>query len=199
MTDYWISDLHFGHKNILEYCKRPWNSVDEMNEGLISNWNQIIKTEDNVFVVGDMMMGPSSAWEGILNRLNGRIHLVKGNHDHKFVKQTYVQSRMVWIKDYYEYRVQDADAENGKNQLIIMQHFAPYVWDESHKGSWALSGHSHGSLDLWHRERLSLDVGVDAETSKYFPISYQQIKYAMSNKNINLVDHHGVRKDESES
>lgn len=191
MTIWFSSDLHFNHVNIREYCPtRPGLSLEEMNEILIKNWNSRIQQDDEVYMLGDMMMGRSIYWESILNRLMGKIYLIKGNHDKKFVKQEFARDRMEWIKDYFELRVQDKNASNGKNQLIILQHFAPYVWNESHRGSWALSGHSHGSLDRWHEERLSLDVGVDGEHTNYHPISYEEIKKIMLKKSIKVVDHH---------
>lgn len=191
-TNLWFtSDTHFGHKNILEFCpNRPGKDIQEMNEALIRNWNSCVQPDDDVYHLGDFMMGQSLYWESTLNRLQGNIHLVAGNHDRKFKKQPYVQERMVWIRDYYELRVKDEDALNSKNQLIVMQHYAPYVWNENHKGAWALCGHSHGSADLYHRLGLSLDVGVDAENSNYFPISYTKIKQTMARKVIHIVDHH---------
>jgi calcineurin-like phosphoesterase family protein len=228
MTTYFVSDTHWGHRNIPFYCTKRaelWGTQDvkdlvrltalgkiskdelktaiqdlstsieetiqRMSEGLIQNWNSRVVPEDEVYHIGDFMMGSASRWESILSRLNGKIHLVAGNHDRKFRKQQYVIDRMEWIKDYHQLYIKDPTAENGKNQLIVLQHFAPYVWEDSHRGSWALSGHSHGSLDKWHRDRLSLDVGVDAEHTNYFPISYEEVRAAMKKKSINFVDHHG--------
>ena len=165
-------------------------SVERMSSGVIDEWNSVVGQDDDVCVTGDMMMGQSKNWEGYLNRLKGNIHLVSGNHDKKFRKQQYVIDRMVWIKDYHEMRVRDPEASNGKNQLIVMQHYAPYVWNENHRGSWAICGHSHGSLDEYHRDRLSLDVGVDAENSDYKPLSYEKIRGIKQKKSINVVDHH---------
>jgi len=191
---YFTSDTHFGHNNIRTYCPgRPGGDVIEMNEILIQNWNDRVKPNDEIFHLGDFMMGHKMYWESTLSKLNGNIHLIKGNHDKKFAKQPYVIERMVWIKDYHELTIQDPDAANGKSQLIILQHYAQMVWKDNHKGSWAFSGHSHGSLDHIHRKRLSLDVGVDAEYIGYAPISYKEVKKIMDKKNIKIVDHHGEK------
>lgn len=175
-------------------CERPSSFIDKsvtnMNEGLINNWNSRVLPGDDVYILGDFMMGQSVHWETMLRRLHGTLFLIKGNHDHKFVKQQFVKDRMEWIKDYHELRVPDKDSKHGKKQLIVMQHYAPYVFNGSHRGSWSLSGHSHGSLDKWHRDRLSLDVGVDSEHMNYFPISYEQVKKIMSTKKVKFVDHH---------
>ena len=166
-------------------------SIQRMNEGLIKNWNEHISDTDDVYHCGDFMMGQSIYWESILNRLNGRIHLIRGNHDEKFVKKDFVKDRMIWIKDYYELNVSDPEPlRGGKKQKIVLSHFAFKVWNKSHHGVWSCSGHSHGSLDKWHREQLSLDVGVDSEHTNYYPISYEELKKVMSKKDVKFVDHH---------
>ena len=171
-------------------------SVQCMNEGLIANWNSRIMPDDNVYHDGDFMMGSSRAWESILNRLNGNIHLIKGNHDYKFVKQSYVKVRVEWIREDYLLTVKDPEASNGRSQRIILHHFAKHVWEDSHKGTWNLFGHSHGSLDNWCKDRLSIDIGVDSEHTNYFPISYEEIKKIMSKKSIKVVDHHDTNTGE---
>jgi calcineurin-like phosphoesterase family protein len=78
---YFTSDTHFNHSNILNYCSRPWSTVEEMNEGLIKNWNEVVNPGDTVYHLGDFAMGNRKLIPEILARLNGRIILVRGNHD----------------------------------------------------------------------------------------------------------------------
>ena len=79
MKDIWIiSDTHFGHYNIIKYCDRPFKNVTDMDEALITNWNNEIKKDDKVYHLGDFGL-PSSY--NILPYLHGRIRLVLGNHD----------------------------------------------------------------------------------------------------------------------
>jgi calcineurin-like phosphoesterase family protein len=82
MTIFFTSDLHFGHENIIKYCGRPWSNVQEMNEALITNWNSRVQPGDTVYLLGDFAMGQKS---NILfrKRLNGKIILIRGNHDRK--------------------------------------------------------------------------------------------------------------------
>ena len=79
------SDLHFRHKKIIEYCNRPWSTVEEMNEGLIQRWNSVVKKDDSIILVGDAAMVSSKHGRGeatdMLLRLNGKKTLVRGNHD----------------------------------------------------------------------------------------------------------------------
>ncbi|MCX6365194.1 MAG: hypothetical protein NTX57_00570 [Armatimonadetes bacterium] len=78
-----------------------------------------------------------------------------------------------WVRDYYELKVEDADAPSGK-QRIVLCHYAFRVWRNAHHGSWHLYGHSHGSLPGAGR---SMDVGVDCHD--FSPISYEQVKAAL--------------------
>lgn len=76
-----ISDLHFFHTNIIKYCDRPFKDIEEMNKVLIDNWNSIVEKDDLIVVVGDFVFGSTDNLEYITNSLNGRILLVRGNHD----------------------------------------------------------------------------------------------------------------------
>ena len=81
-----ISDLHFGHANIIRYCARPFShdAVDEMDKVLIKNWNYTVKPVDRIFHIGDLCYGPDAKDPSeYLQRLNGKIFLIDGNHDEK--------------------------------------------------------------------------------------------------------------------
>ncbi len=81
MKIYMIADTHFSHKNIIDYCNRPFNNVDEMNQTIINNWNKIVKKNDVVYHLGDFFLGSKYDLEDIVNQLNGKIYLIRGNHD----------------------------------------------------------------------------------------------------------------------
>jgi len=80
--DYLVSDLHLDHDNIIDYCDRPFSSVEEMNERLVERWNTVIDSTDEVLYGGDLTIRSSAAalldW---LNELNGEIVFLLGNHD----------------------------------------------------------------------------------------------------------------------
>ena len=80
MKYFLIADPHFGHKNIIRYCNRPFRDVGEMNKKIIRNWNNIVSKNDVVFVLGDYVFGRELARE-ITPMLHGRKILIKGNHD----------------------------------------------------------------------------------------------------------------------
>ena len=86
---YYTSDTHFNHKNIIDYCGHPFFKLDgqpdvpAMNRTLISNWNGVVMPGDTVYHLGDFGMGPWKEWASFRKKLNGKIVLIKGNHDKK--------------------------------------------------------------------------------------------------------------------
>ena len=80
------SDLHLGHKNILKLCNRPFSSIEEMDAVLIENWNRKVHKNDQVYILGDLMYRNEKLPEEYLRQLNGKKHLITGNHDRAWVK-----------------------------------------------------------------------------------------------------------------
>lgn len=81
MNTYIISDTHFNHANIIKYCHRPFKSIKEMNETIIKNWNSIVKSDDIIYHLGDFILGSEWDLKNMVARLNGKIYLIRGNHD----------------------------------------------------------------------------------------------------------------------
>jgi calcineurin-like phosphoesterase family protein len=184
---WFTSDTHFYHKKIVEYCKRPWNSVEEMNEGLIERWNSVVKPDDTIYHLGDFAFAGATKTLDILRRLNGNKRWIRGNHDHPKVTQRAVDEGLVqWCRDYYLLRVADQDMDGSYTQMIALCHFPIESWDSLHHGAWHLHGHCHGSLPS---DGKRMDAGVDCNT--WYPISYDDVKLVLSKRPIHIVDHHG--------
>lgn len=183
MTTWFTSDPHYGHKNILKLCNRPFASIEEMNERLIANYNYLVHSGDNVYILGDFSFGDAAFTNSVLSRLNGNKHLIFGNHDHVFFKDKSLLSHFVWARDMSEIKVQD--------QRIVLCHYSMRVWNKSHFGSYQLYGHSHGTLPD-DPNLLSMDVGVDP--CHYKPISFDEVRAHMDKKTFKPIDHHGEKK-----
>lgn len=83
---YYIADCHFYHRNLLTHLdNRPFSSVEEMNGCMIEKWNSKVRTNDEVVVLGDLSFGNGEETNKVLAELNGRIYLINGNHDDKFL------------------------------------------------------------------------------------------------------------------
>jgi calcineurin-like phosphoesterase family protein len=185
--DYFISDTHFYHHNVIQYSNRPFANALEMNDALICNWNAVVKPDDRVFHLGDVGFCSVVKLHEILDRLNGRIHLIKGNHDHKTVgKDAALQRRFVWVKDYHE--------ESIDGQFVVMAHYPILEWNRAHRGSLMLHGHCHGSRDADNVALRRLDVGVDSFCKNgYSPRSFKEVAAELLPKPMQT--HHGRNED----
>lgn len=182
INDWFTADDHFGHRRIIEYSKRPFTTIEEHDEALIANWNARVQPGDNVYHLGDLTFLKPEKAKPLIERLNGKIHYIQGNHDKTAFA---LRGMFVWYKEVAEIEVQ--------GQAIWLSHYAHRVWNRSHHGVWHLYGHSHGSLpDL--KDSMSFDVGVDCHG--YKPISFDEVKAIMSKKSFVPVDHHGDREFE---
>ena len=79
-----ISDSHYNHANIIKFCNRPFDTVDEMNAYMVEQWNSVVKPQDKVYHLGDVYMGGGYSREqtsSLLSSLNGHKRLILGNHD----------------------------------------------------------------------------------------------------------------------
>lgn len=183
MTIWFTSDTHYGHKNIIEYSKRPFKDADEMEEAMISNWNNVVQKGDTVYHLGDFAFyNDRKRIEDILSRLRGQKHLILGNHDEKRP----AQGNSFWASVGHYKRIKI------DGQRIILFHYAMKVWHGCHRGAWQLYGHSHGSLPV-DLKRKHFDVGVDCWN--FTPISYEQVAKEMEKHEFLPVDHHGQNAD----
>ena len=167
---YFTADTHFNHKNIIQYCNRPFQTVEEMNETLIQNWNNVVRTNDIIFHLGDFGFGKINKSIDILKRLNGKKYLITGNHDKKLNNE--FKSYFEFVRSYYEIK----DIEPN----IVLNHYSSIVWHKQHHGTWLLYGHHHGKLkESFYRK--SMDVGIDCHPY-YRPFHYDEIKEILNNR-----------------
>jgi calcineurin-like phosphoesterase family protein len=96
---WFTSDHHFGHKNIIEFSKRPFASVDEMNVEMIKRWNEKVRQDDIVYHVGDFALMSPGKLRQLRSQLNGRICLITGNHESsKFYPLSYDDVKSIMAK-----------------------------------------------------------------------------------------------------
>jgi len=165
MNIWFTADQHLGHQNIIRHCNRPFQTIQEMDDTLIANWNSRVARGDLVYHVGDIIFRSANHPIQYLRRLNGKIHLFRGNHDRGMLKQC--SQHFVAIDDLKTIKV---DGEK-----IVLCHYAMRVWDSSHRGALHLFGHSHGRLPPYG---LSFDVGVDSHDFHVW--SWDEIKAKMA-------------------
>jgi len=174
---WFTSDEHFGHRNIIKFCKRPFTDLDDMRTGLIERHNSVVASYDTVYHLGDMFWRTlrTRDAEDIVSRLHGTHYYIKGNHEELVEMSDFTLKRWFgWIQE--RALIEPPD---GPRYGIVLDHFAGRVWHHSDKGSWQLYGHSHGELPDDHN-LLSMDVGVDA--NNWYPVSLVEVRKRMEEK-----------------
>lgn len=169
------ADEHYNHRRILEYSKRPFGSIQEMDAELIRRHNAVVGPEDTVIHAGDFTLAGPQFARRILEQLQGRHVFVRGSHD-KWLRKA--QSPVLFdpVHEILELVIE--------GQPVVVCHYAMRVWPKSHYGSWQLFGHSHGRLPPLGKQ---LDVGVDCHD--FAPVSWHKVVEIMKTRedNPNLV------------
>lgn len=164
---FFTADEHYGHANIIRYCKRPFASVAEMDSELIRRHNEVVGAKDIVVHAGDFTLAPPQVARQYLTRLTGEHVFIRGSHDR-------------WMSgppvDLWEKTID--------GQYLVVCHYAMRVWPRSHYNSWQLFGHSHGGLEPVGKQ---WDVGVD--NNNFYPLSFKELRAIMDKRpdNFNLV------------
>ena len=126
MNKVWlISDNHFNHQKIIEYCNRPFKTVEQMNEEMIKKWNSVVKEGDKIYHLGDFGFGSKKQIANVVSKLNGRIFLILGNHDNH-TPQWY---RDAGVKEVYDHPIiiKDFIVLSHAPQPFICDSRTPYV------------------------------------------------------------------------
>jgi len=182
---FFTSDTHWNHANIINLCRRPFRDVNHMNDMLVENWNSVVTDDDTVFHLGDFALGGSDVWNKVLSRLNGKIYLILGNHDHKNIRQGYMD-KFEAVVPQMQIRIE--------NRSIYLNHYPFLCYGGTYRKPedtvWQLFGHVHSGpngtgIDIDRLKYLfptQYDVGVD--NNNYIPVSYIQVKHIIE-KQVN--------------
>lgn len=164
-TTWFSADTHFGHRGILKMEGRPWDDIARHDDDLVHAWNSRVRPNHDVFFLGDFAMNSSrERCQEVFARLNGKKHLIIGNHD----GDRHVS--LPWASEPADLRTIHVDQVR-----LVLCHYALRTWDGMWRGALHLYGHSHGKLPGTSR---SLDVGVDAWG--YRPVSLAEIQERMA-------------------
>jgi calcineurin-like phosphoesterase family protein len=180
---WFTSDWHIGHKNIIEYCKRPFRGVEEMDRTILDNFFSMVKKGDTVYYLGDL----SFHVEPIKNILMHiamagiKFYYIIGNHDNYSAAK-----RFVYIQFHESvYDLMDIDIEG---QPVTLCHYPMLTFNKSHFGAWQLFGHHHNGG--FHKNippavmGKKLNVGVDIHD--FCPVPWDSVKEYMSKQPNNF-------------
>lgn len=162
---YYIADCHFFHAVLnVAMDKRGFDTVEEMNEVMIERWNQKVRKNDEVVILGDFSWGKGEETNEVLRRLNGKLFLIQGNHDRFLKDKSFNLDRFEWVKQYAEL--------SDEGRKVILSHypmpFYNYQYrldDQGKPKSYMLYGHVHDTPDeqlMLKIQKLIEETEVDA-------------------------------------
>ena len=144
---YYIADPHFFHAALnTKMDRRGFENVEQMNQYMLDKWNQKVRKNDEVIILGDLSWGKAEETNKLLEKLNGRLYLIQGNHDRFLKNNDFNAKRFVWIKPYEE-------LQDNKRKVIlchypIMCYNGQYRVDENGNPKvYMLYGHVHDTQD----------------------------------------------------
>lgn len=132
--NFYIADMHFGHKNVIRYDNRPFDSIEEMDKAMITLWNETVGDNDVVYILGDFSWYKEEKTAFILGCLKGHKVLIKGNHDHISPK----------VARHFDRICEYAEIKDGEEK-VVMSHYPMPFWNGQHINSIHLYGHVHNS------------------------------------------------------
>lgn len=189
---YFIADLHFSHAGTLYFHPQRREaagiSVDELksdraasvlkhDEWLINLWNETVRREDTVYILGDFCLGNRERAEKILQRLKGKKFFIEGNHD----------KSVHGLERYFEWYGQIKEAKFSNNQYdfidpnetfcVELCHYPLLTWNRRPHGTCMVHGHTHGSIEDFNTSSLELrvDVGLDTKFADYNLVSLEKL------------------------
>jgi len=164
--NYYTSDLHLGHFNIIRFCNRPFKDTEEMDNALISNWNARITNRDDVYIVGDLMYRISQDPASYLDKLKGKKHLIFGNHDSAWMKK-------VDLSKYFESVDRMSVINTGKCKVTLCHY--PMM---NFEGKFMVYGHLHNNKNDTYWKLLStMENALNAcvEVNGYQPVTFEEL------------------------
>ena len=175
--NYYIADNHFGHTNIIKHDNRPFENASIMDEVMINNWNNVVKENDTVYMLGDFSWHDEEGTISVLDKLVGQKVFITGNHD---VISDNIANRFISVHDYLE-------ITDGKEK-VIMSHYPMLFWNGQFDDTVHLYGHVHNLIqwrvcEKWRQELKQLqnipmrmyNVGCMMDWMGYAPQTLQEI------------------------
>lgn len=180
MRAWFTADLHFGHRAILKYTDRPFSDLDDMKMHIVSMWNRHIRHSDDVYVLGDFTFEKKQEALDTFHALNGRKHLIVGNHDGDPTR------KLPWET------VSHIKTFRGEDVRIVMCHYPMLTWNNAHHGALHIHGHSHGNINHLNAHTTRFDVGIDNHPDLR-PFSLEELLTTMfAGRAYEPIDHHAA-------
>lgn len=147
---YYIADCHFFHEKVRLMDKRPFESLEEMHEVMIQRWNERVGKKDEIVILGDFSMGRAEETMGILQRLQGKKYLIRGNHDNRYLHGSNKFDRQLFQSiEFYQ------EMHDNKRKVILC-HYPVICYNGQYRGdvTYMLYGHVHETMDYQNVQKF---------------------------------------------
>ena len=170
MTIWITSDWHFNHDKEFVWKERGFNSVDEMNKKIIENYNSLVSPDDDVYVLGDLMLGPAAAGIDCIKQLKGKLHIALGNHDTETRKNLYYELPNIIEIGYALYL-------KYRKHHFLLTHYPCYTGNIEKEAltqmTLNLYGHTHQKTNFFNNNFFMYHCGIDSHNC--YPINIDNI------------------------
>lgn len=171
MRTLFIADTHFGHKNCIEFDGRPWETIEEGDEEMIRRWNEKVSKEDHVYALGDFVCRNKLYVKSYTDRLNGHIHLIRGNHD----KRNEQFDRC--FEEITDYKDMPISLYGKPARLILCHYFIPF-YNGQRRYTFMLHGHTHRSKDSDFEEKFKEEIRMSGVRCEAYNVGCMWQDYA---------------------
>lgn len=181
---FYIADIHFNDSKVFQKCFRPFTNFDDFANEIVIRWNNKVKNDDIVYVLGDIAEDDSVNCISIFKKMNGHKHLIIGNHDSKIIKEAEINcvfESISFIK-----------LIDDKGRKVCLCHYPLMDWMEFNRDGYLVYGHIHNKTDKnnkaykqikeYYADKKAYNAGVDV--TNFEPVTLDEmIKLKEANKN----------------
>ncbi len=173
---FYTSDLHLGHKSVLK-CRTMYETVEEMNEALIANWNKKVHKNDTIYILGDLSYRSETPVKNYLERLKGNKYLILGNHDRDWLRKISEEE----LSQYFSGIDSLVTFKMNKTKITLC-HYPMLEWSgsryASNGSSYLIHGHIHSTKNeiyeyIKKNQPTALNCGVDVNHLE--PVTFEEL------------------------
>lgn len=167
MKFWFTSDYHLGHYNIIKYCNRPFQTLEQMNQTIIQNHNNRVKPEDTVFFIGDFCFKNSPGGkkgEGDIlkaieyeKQLNGKLIFIKGNHDRNNSCKAIIEKLSIYFGGKRISLVHNPEFVDINFGINLVGHIHEKWQIKRIKKGWQFTDAINVGVDVWDFRPVSLE------------------------------------------
>ena len=153
------SDLHLGHDRAFVWGARGFKSIEEHDAEIIKRWNEVVTAEDDVYILGDLMLGDNAHGIQCLSQLNGKLHILTGNHCTAARQKLYHT-----LENMVEFCGCATTIKYKKKQLYLSHYptITSNMEANPHQAVFNLYGHTHQTTNFYNGQPFMYHVGVDS-------------------------------------